>query len=407
MTLSTHAPAVQRRWPSILVEGLDGSGVLPTALELADADVWGARYVVEFRQRDAWADAIGGRYQIVDHDETLRGVVQAIIDVQSLPPVDGKPTLLIVAGGTPMWRGILDRIDARARAAAPSGTHPDAPTKAANHVWDEEQTTYWWQWITGARAWPGVLVLTAGAQVTDTGTYKVDVVGGTPQAVTATVRCSQGQPPALVERNDSRDPLPAGGLDLHRGLIEAVELLAGDLLDAPVMLPADDARRRMAAYGRLVLDGHVDAVKRVCRWVWDRYGLDRPVDPETMALLLADLEAELTKDDGGPVDLARANPAVGVTVSSEAAADDLAHGDPADGPASTAEEGGPEGMAVPDPLSFADLGAMAEAVEQAGGTWPAVLAEATEGRATRVQDIEPDDLPALRAVLVRLLGGGS
>ncbi len=120
MTLETREPTGKPNWPLVVLGGREKSGktwaaLLASASELVD----GTFYIgIGEDDPDEYALIPGARFRIVLHNGTYDAILQAIRDVAALPPVDGKPQLMVVDSMTKLWDLIVDNMQAIANQRA-------------------------------------------------------------------------------------------------------------------------------------------------------------------------------------------------------------------------------------------------------------------------------------------------
>lgn len=115
MTLSTRKPTAKPSWPVLLVAGGEKTGkswacAVASASPKIGRTLW---LSIGETDPDAYAAIPGADFEIIEHDGTYQGILQALADVASLPKSE-LPTLLIVDSMTRLWDLITDNAQARA-----------------------------------------------------------------------------------------------------------------------------------------------------------------------------------------------------------------------------------------------------------------------------------------------------
>lgn len=306
MTLRTRPPTGVAGHPNLIVEGREGAGKTHACLRLSADPRVGRTYVVEVGERRADEYAALGEFLVVEHDGTLRDITDQIQAVLALPPVDGKPTVLVVDSATALWDLCKREVDKVARSSKAARAKllddPDAEIESGHHAWNKVTDRYWWPWIDAARSWPGMLLLTARSEDVSKFVdgrpvkggekeYRVDIQKGTPFAMDGTVRMRLGKPALLTTVKSLRVPqLPAAGLEIPGD--EPLAHLIFDLLGAGevVTLSVKQAKPALVAYAHALGLPKEDAVT-VASQAWDEHaGIATSFDGEAMGKLTGAVE---------------------------------------------------------------------------------------------------------------------
>lgn len=210
--MKTRQPTGQAAMPMLLVEGVEGARKTSESLRLSADPRIGHAYVIEVGERRVDEYATMGRFEVVEHDGSLREIVSAIRDVMLLPPLEGRPTLLIIDSGTALWDKVKQQAELYARSSKEArriieqDEHAEIPV--GHQAWNRAKGPWWWSWLDDMRAWPGLLVVTArsgevskfqdGKPVAGQKDYRVDIESGTPFVFDATVRMRGPKPPVVT-----------------------------------------------------------------------------------------------------------------------------------------------------------------------------------------------------------------
>ncbi len=103
MTLTTRPPTGRPAWPMILLAGVEKSGKSYLAAEASASDLIGATYWISFGEDDPDEYGRIGRFEIAEHEGTYRDLLRVIDDINAVPDVDGKPTLLVLDSASAVW----------------------------------------------------------------------------------------------------------------------------------------------------------------------------------------------------------------------------------------------------------------------------------------------------------------
>lgn len=119
MTIKTRKPTGRPSWPVLLIAGGEKTGKsYSCALASASPKVGRTLWVsVGETDPDQYSAIPGADFDIVEHDGTVRGILNVLVEIASLPPQE-KPTLLVVDSMTRLWDMVTDDLQATANARA-------------------------------------------------------------------------------------------------------------------------------------------------------------------------------------------------------------------------------------------------------------------------------------------------
>lgn len=114
MTVTTRKATGLPSWPLLLLTGRRGAGKTFTAAEASASPLVGGALWVGYGEPDPddYAAIPGARFDLVEHDGSIRGLVATLEEIAGMPETS-PPTLLVVDSGTRIWETISD--DTRAR----------------------------------------------------------------------------------------------------------------------------------------------------------------------------------------------------------------------------------------------------------------------------------------------------
>lgn len=126
MALQTRKPTGLPSWPVTLLAGREKAGKTWAALHGSTSPLVGRTLYIGIGEDDPdeYSAIPGANFDIVLHDGTYAGIRGAVVDAVAEPPVDGKPTLIILDSGTRAWNLIVDNAQAVANRKAKGKQDP-------------------------------------------------------------------------------------------------------------------------------------------------------------------------------------------------------------------------------------------------------------------------------------------
>lgn len=106
MTLKTRKPTGKPPWPFLLIAGAEKAGKTYAAAAASSSEKIDRTFWIEIGE--GAADQYGplGRYEIVEHDGSVRGIYQAIRDASAVK--SDKPNAIVLDSMTELWDLIVD-----------------------------------------------------------------------------------------------------------------------------------------------------------------------------------------------------------------------------------------------------------------------------------------------------------
>ena len=259
--LATRKPTGEAGWPSLLVEGREGAGKTYGCLRLSADPRVGRTFVIECGERRADEYAALGTFDIVEHDGTIRSVVDCIGEVLLQPPSEGRPNVLVIDSATHLWDMVKREAERIARSSKSAherlAKDPEAEIEVGHQAWNKAEDRYWWGWVNDLRAWPGIALLTArsdevskfekGKPVPNQTEYRVDIQKGTPFALDATVRVRRGKPMLVTSAKSLNFDVGSNGIEADDLAAVVFELFSAGL---EVELNEPQAKKALLAYVR-------------------------------------------------------------------------------------------------------------------------------------------------------------
>lgn len=133
--LETRAPTGLPSWPIIALTGAEKSGKTYDAAEASASPLIGRTFWISCGEDDPdeYGAIPGARFEIVLHDGSYRGILNALRAARAVPRTDGKPNLIVFDSGGRAWLMLADmaqveqtrRAIAKARRANPPQPEPN------------------------------------------------------------------------------------------------------------------------------------------------------------------------------------------------------------------------------------------------------------------------------------------
>lgn len=288
----------------LLIEGKEGARKTSESLRLSADPRIGNAYVIEVGERRVDEYATLGDFLVVDHDGTLGGIVRQIREVMAVPPLEGRPTLLVIDSGTALWDLVKRQAELYARSSREAlkklEQDENAEIPVGHQAWNRAKDPWWWNWLNDLRAWPGIVCMTAradevakfvdGRPVAGQTDYRVDVEKGTPFIFDATVRMRGADAPVVTSAKSLKL--------LHKGIAAPFDLphdaplayLIFDVFEAgtQVTLNVVQAKQSLVAMARSLGHDEEDA-KAAAGEAWKKHGNRTSFDHKAMSALVGAL----------------------------------------------------------------------------------------------------------------------
>lgn len=161
MTLKTRQPTGKPSWPILLLAGREKAGKTWAAVAASASDLIGRTLYIGIGEDDPDEYALipGASFEIVEHDGTYPGILQAVTDAAAEPAGD-KPTLLIVDSMTRLWNLIGDNMQAIANTRAKGRRNPNGDYTISADLWNVA-AGQWQDVMDTLRSHMGPVILTA------------------------------------------------------------------------------------------------------------------------------------------------------------------------------------------------------------------------------------------------------
>lgn len=137
MTLQTRRPTGLPSWPILLLAGREKAGKSWAAVAASASDLIGRTLYIGIGEDDPDEYALipGADFEIVQHDGTYPGILQAVTEAAAEPHGD-KPTMLIVDSMTRLWNLIGDNMQAIANTRARGRRNANGDYTISADLWN-------------------------------------------------------------------------------------------------------------------------------------------------------------------------------------------------------------------------------------------------------------------------------
>lgn len=161
MTLNTRKPTGIPPWPILLLAGREKAGKTWAALEASTSDLIGRVLYIGIGEDDPDEYALipGAEFEIVVHDGTYPGIIEAVRAAVAEPAGD-KPTLIVIDSMTRLWNLIGDNMQAVANKRAKGRRNPNGDFTISADLWNVA-ASQWQDVMDTLRVHQGPVILTA------------------------------------------------------------------------------------------------------------------------------------------------------------------------------------------------------------------------------------------------------
>ncbi|OQO89902.1 hypothetical protein B1813_18855 [Saccharomonospora piscinae] len=275
MSIRTRKPTGQVPWPLLLVEGEEKAGKSWMVAELTASDRIGRKLWIELGSEgtaDQYGAIPGADYEIVEHNGTWQGLVQAIADAtaaaREAQEAGEPPVMLAVDSATAEWDLLKTIAEQRARASKYGrkilADDPNADVPIDRNHWTHVTELHYEHFLEPLKHFPGIAVVTArgkevsstdanGKPVPNSREYKVEGQKNLGFDCHAWVRLSRSGPPTVVGMRSVDHPIRPGrdkpvqdpDLSLERFIFDILgcDPAKAQTVQAPVRSELDEAKR--------------------------------------------------------------------------------------------------------------------------------------------------------------------
>jgi hypothetical protein len=178
---TTRRPTGKPSWPILLLAGGEKSGKSWSCAQASGSDLIGRTLWIGIGEDDPdeYGNVPGADFEIVAHDGTYRDILAAVEWATTQPPVDGKPTLVVLDSMTRLWDLLCSMAQdeaneqARRRAAKQNRAVPDEEADITMNLWNVAKNR-WGYVLDALRDYQGPSLVTARLEEVTV------VVGGKP-----------------------------------------------------------------------------------------------------------------------------------------------------------------------------------------------------------------------------------
>ncbi len=212
--------------PFILLEGEEGSGKSYAIVALAHSPRVGDAYFIEVGEKklDEYGD---DKVRLIEHDGSYHEIVEQVeavsLAAQAAIDAGAPPVVLCIDSATPLWEGLCDWVNQRARSTDKAKEilrrDPSADITVGRALWNDANAR-WARLIKFLRTFPGIVVVTARGKVisaTDPNTgqpfrdgrkdYAVQSNKALPFDVDVWVRMTRDDDPQVIKSNNRNMPI--------------------------------------------------------------------------------------------------------------------------------------------------------------------------------------------------------
>jgi len=110
MSIKTRKPTGKAPWPMILLAGVEKAGKSYTAAQFSASDLIDRTFFIEIGEgaADQYGAIPGARYEIVEHDGSWAGILEAVEAAVAEPKAGSKPNAIVLDSMTELWGLLCD-----------------------------------------------------------------------------------------------------------------------------------------------------------------------------------------------------------------------------------------------------------------------------------------------------------
>ncbi len=214
MTLRTRKPTGKAPWPMLLLAGVEKSGKSYACAAFSASDQIDRTFYIEVGEgsADQYGALPGARYEIVEHDGSWRGILDACEAAVAEPAPNGKPHAIVLDSASELWALLCDEQQAIASKRGKDTITMDQWNAAKKR---------WRRVIDALRASKGPVILTArldlvtvmkdGKPTTDK-QWKARTEKDLPFEVDGVIELKEPRRPVVTGMRTVAFNVPAGGI---------------------------------------------------------------------------------------------------------------------------------------------------------------------------------------------------
>lgn len=160
MTIMTRKPTGKPPWPITLLAGAEKAGKSYACAVASSSDLIGRTFWIGVGEDDPdeYGAIEGARFEIVVHDGSYRGILNALKDAAAEPATDGKPNLIVLDSATRLWELLSEEAQLMANNRRKAG--PDGEALISMDLWNRA-TDRWVKVMDVLRSHSGPSLVTA------------------------------------------------------------------------------------------------------------------------------------------------------------------------------------------------------------------------------------------------------
>lgn len=160
MTIHTRKPTGKPPWPITLLAGAEKAGKSYACAVASSSDLIGRTFWIGVGEDDP--DEYGAipdvRFEIVVHDGSYRGILNALKEAAAEPATEGKPNLIVLDSATRLWELLSEEAQVMANNRRKAG--PDGEALISMDLWNRA-TDRWVKVMDVLRSHSGPSLVTA------------------------------------------------------------------------------------------------------------------------------------------------------------------------------------------------------------------------------------------------------
>lgn len=164
MPINTRKPTGKPPWPITLLAGAEKAGKSYACALASSSNLIGRTFWIGVGEDDPdeYGAIDGARFEIVVHDGSYRGILDALKCAAMEPAEDGKPNLIILDSATRLWEMLSEEAQVAANRRKKAGV--DAETPISMDLWNRA-TDRWVKVMDVLRGHSGPSLITARLDV--------------------------------------------------------------------------------------------------------------------------------------------------------------------------------------------------------------------------------------------------
>lgn len=110
MPIKTRKPTGKAPWPVLLIAGVEKSGKSYSCAKFSASNMVDRTFYIEVGEgaADQYGALPGARYEIVEHDGSYAGILEAVEAAVAEPASNGKPNCIVLDSATELWGLLCD-----------------------------------------------------------------------------------------------------------------------------------------------------------------------------------------------------------------------------------------------------------------------------------------------------------